>query len=315
MKVLKKSSRERELEKQIAKVQEEEILQQKYVDILSDGGFKAVFGDRNNKRVIMDILNTLLPEHRQLEDIELVQTEYRGHTEDGKEYRYDFMCRDINGVSFIVEAQKYHDDNWFKRCVSYTSRIYDMQNQIGQDYVAKPVYLIGLMGVEIEHPEMELWKDKYVSEYTFREKETQELLDETIFIIFAEVARFNKQMDECGTDLEKMLYLLKNSGEILQPSGWMASEKYTRIMTACEIGKFNKMKRLQYIRDMMAEKGRISEMNTAIRRGRDEGREEGREEGRKEGLLLAARNMREQGLPVDMIAKATGLSEGEIAEL
>ena len=140
-------------------------------------------------------------------------------------------------------------------------------------------------------------------------------MDETIFIIFAEVARFNKQMDECGTDLEKMLYLLKNSGEILQPSGWMASEKYTRIMTACEIGKFNKMKRLQYIRDMMAEKGRISEMNTAIRRGRDEGRAEGREEGRKEGLLLAARNMREQGLPVDMIAKATGLSEGEIAEL
>ena len=307
MKIVKKSSRERELEKQIAKVQEEEILQQKYVDILSNGGFKAVFGDRNNKRVIMDILNTLLPEHRQLEDIELVQTEYRGHTEDSKEYRYYFMCRDINGVSFIVEAQKYHDDNWFKRCVSYTSRIYDMQNQIGQDYVAKPVYLIGLMGVEIEHPERELWKDKYVSEYTFREKETQELLDETIFIIFAEVARFNKQMDECGTDLEKMLYLLKNSGEILQPSGWMASEKYTRIMTACEIGKFNKMKRLQYIRDMMAEKGRISEMNTAIRRGRDEGR--------KEGLLLAARNMKDQGLPVDMIAKATGLSEGEIAEL
>ena len=311
MKVLKKSSRERELEKQIAKVQDEEILQQKYVDILSNGGFKAVFGDRTNKRVIMDILNTLLPEHRQLEDIELVQTEYRGHTEDGKEYRYDFMCRDINGVSFIVEAQKYHDDNWFKRCVSYTSRIYDMQNQIGQDYVAKPVYLIGLMGVEIEHPEMELWKDKYVSEYTFREKETHELLDETIFIIFAEVARFNKQMDECGTDLEKMLYLLKNSGEILQPSGWMASEKYTRIMTACEIGKFSKMKRLQYIKDMMAERSRVSEMNTAIRRGRDEGREEGME---KERMANAAK-MKELGVDVDIICQVTGLSVKEIESL
>ena len=311
MKIVKKSSRERELEKQIAKVQKEEILQQKYVDILSNGGFKAVFGDRNNKRVIMDILNTLLPEHRQLEDIELVQTEYRGHTEDGKEYRYDFMCRDINGVSFIVEAQKYHDDNWFKRCVSYTSRIYDMQNQIGQDYVAKPVYLIGLMGVEIEHPEMELWKDKYVSEYTFREKETQELLDETIFIIFAEVARFNKQMDECGTDLEKMLYLLKNSGEILQPSGWMASEKYTRIMTACEIGKFSKMKRLQYIKDMMAERSRVSEMNTAIRRGRDEGRAEGRAEER----LNTAAKMKELGVDVAVICQVTGLSEEDIADL
>ena len=307
MKVLKKSKRERELEKQIAKVQEEDILRQKYVDILSNGGFKAVFGDRNNKRVIMDILNTLLPEHRQLEDIELVQTEYRGQTEDGKEYRYDFMCRDINGVSFIVEAQKYHDDNWFKRCVSYTSRIYDMQNMIGQDYAPKPVYLIGLMGVEIEHPEMDLWKNRYVSEYTFREKETQELLDETIFIIFAEVARFNKQMDECGTDLEKMLYLLKNSGEILQPSGWMVSEKYTRIMTACEIGKFSKMKRLQYIKDIMAERSRVSEMNTAIRRGRDEGRAEER--------LNTAAKMKEIGVDVAVICQVTGLSEEDIADL
>ena len=167
------------------------------------------------------------------------------------------------------------------------------------------------MGVEIEHPEMELWKDKYVSEYTFREKETQELLDETIFIIFAEVARFNKQMDECGTDLEKMLYLLKNSGEILQPSGWMASEKYTRIMTACEIGKFNKMKRLQYIRDMMAEKGRISEMNTAIRMGRDEGRAEGME---KERLANAAK-MKELGVDVAVICQVTGLTVEEIEKL
>ena len=154
---------------------------------------------------------------------------------------------------------------------------------------------------------MDLWKNRYVSEYTFREKETQELLDETIFIIFAEVARFNKQMDECGTDLEKMLYLLKNSGEILQPSGWMVSEKYTRIMTACEIGKFSKMKRLQYIKDIMAERSRVSEMNTAIRRGRDEGRAEER--------LNTAAKMKEIGVDVAVICQVTGLSEEDIADL
>lgn len=158
---------------------------------------------------------------------------------------------------------------------------------------------------------MDLWKNRYVSEYTFREKETQELLDETIFIIFAEVARFNKQMDECGTDLEKMLYLLKNSGEILQPSGWMVSEKYTRIMTACEIGKFSKMKRLQYIKDIMAERSRVSEMNTAIRRGRDEGRAEGRAEER----LNTAAKMKEIGVDVAVICQVTGLSEEDIADL
>ena len=49
--------------------------------------------------------------------------------------------------------------------------------------------------------------------------------------------------------------------------------------------------------------------------GREEGRQEGRQEGREEGLMQAARNMKAQGLPVDMIAKVTGLSEEICAQL
>lgn len=35
----------------------------RYVDILSDAGFKAVFGDRRNKDVLIDLLNVVLPPH------------------------------------------------------------------------------------------------------------------------------------------------------------------------------------------------------------------------------------------------------------
>ena len=41
----------------------------------------------------------------------------------------------------------------------------------------------------------------------------------------------------------------------------------------------------------------------------EEGLAVGREEGREEGLVLAARNMKMQGLPLDMIMAVTGLSE------
>ena len=44
-------------------------------------------------------------------------------------------------------------------------------------------------------------------------------------------------------------------------------------------------------------------------------RKEGREEGREEGLMQAARNMKAQGLPVEVIAKVTGLSEEICAQL
>ena len=65
---------------------------QRYVDILSNGGFKALFGDRNNKDVVISILNALLPSDRKVEDIEYMPTEYSGQTQENKDYRSD-GCR------------------------------------------------------------------------------------------------------------------------------------------------------------------------------------------------------------------------------
>lgn len=45
------------------------------------------------------------------------------------------------------------------------------------------------------------------------------------------------------------------------------------------------------------------------------GIEEGREEGREEGLVLAAKNMIAQGLPIDVIMQVTGLSESQLEKL
>ena len=59
---------------------------------------------------------------------------------------------------------------------------------------------------------------------------------------------------------------------------------------------------------MYDEKRRRSEMNTAIRMGREEGRAEGRVEGIKEAKLETAKNMKARGISDDIIAECTGLS-------
>ena len=66
------------------------------------------------------------------------------------------------------------------------------RNLRGENYDVPPVYLIGLMDTEIRQPDREFWRDRFVSEYTFREKVAHDLLDETIVIIFAELVRFDK---------------------------------------------------------------------------------------------------------------------------
>ena len=118
------------------------------------------------------------------------------------------------------------------------------QQERGDDYdTVQPVYLIGLMGVPIDHPDKEFWKDRYVSEYTFREKDCHDLLGETIVIIFAELASFDKSEEECVTRQDRMLYILKNSSKLLTPPAWSGQERYTEILDACYIDHFDQEKR------------------------------------------------------------------------
>ena len=262
---------------------------QKYVDILSLGGFNAFFGDENNKNEVMTIINELLPEHRKAVDIKYMPTEHPGPVIGyNKDFRYDFMCRDKSGAVFIVKLQKYFEKAWFKRCVSYASRAYERQNKKGEDYDAvQPVYLIGLMGVPIDHPDKEFWKDRYVSEYTFREKCCHDLLDETIVIIFAELASFDKSEEECTTRRDRMLYILKNSSKLLSPPAWSGQESYTGILDACYIDDFDEEKRKKYDRTMQDEKRFRGQIAAAREMGEAAGLAQGREEGRVEGFEKA----------------------------
>ena len=279
---------------------------QTFVNLLTNGGFKAFFGDENNKNEVMEVINSLLPEHCSVVDIEYMPTEHQGQViDENKAMHYDYMCRDKSGAIFIVEMQQYKEKHWFKRCVSYACRSYDRQNHRGEKYDVPPVFLIGLMGVDIDHVDPELWKDRFVSEYTFREKLTHEVLADTIFVIFAELAKFNKEPEECLTKQDQMLYILKNSGtftEIYRPL-WDNFDALESILEKMKIAGFDEIKRMQYEKDMYDERRRNGEIAAA------------QEEGMNKERIRIAEKMLEAGMPIDQIAQITALTSEEIEAL
>jgi predicted transposase/invertase (TIGR01784 family) len=159
-----------------------------------------------------------------------------------------------------------------------------------------------------------------VSEYTFREKESHDLLGETIVIIFAEMANFSKTAEECVTEVDRMLYLLKNIGKMLHQPEWLQHEVYTRIFDACEIAGFNEDKRTKYDKDMYDERRLKSEMNTARRIGYENGRNEGYADGHAEGHAAGhaegradvIRQMGSKGLDAETIAEMLDMSVAEV---
>ena len=71
---------------------------------------------------------------------------------------------------------------------------------------------------------------------------------------------------------------------------------------------------VEYQREL-EEEAEIVYVSLAEREGIKKGKLEGKREGKLEGKLEAAKNFLAMGLPVDKVAKGTGLSEEEVRAL
>ncbi len=156
-------------------------------------------------------------------------------------------------------------------------------------------------------------------EYPFREKETGELQDDTILIIFAELMRFDRVLHECRNDLERMLYVIKNDWRLQNQPKELQDEVFRRLLEACDIPRFSEDKRIKYDKDMYDERRRNGELSAAREIGLKEGLEEGLEKGREEGIhskaLEIAGNLKAKGMSVADIAAIVGLPAEEIENL
>lgn len=316
----------------------ENMEKQRYVDVLSDSGFKALFGDQENKPVLIDFLNAVLPEGRRVKDLTYTTTEVEGITSDNKAARLDLRCEDEDGTSFIIEMQKYDQDNFFKRCISYGSKVYDMKTVKGKDnYNIPPVYIIGILGIEYFNRSNPQWCDRFISDYTFREKVTGEVECETISLIFVELKRFDKALEDCKNIIDKWCYALKYMSKLDELPVELQNRIFRKLFRAAEIAQFNPEKRVKYEQEMITERDEANIRRTAERKlrealeaieeartkalaeghaeGRAKGIAEGRAKGHAEGKLEVAKAMKEHGISIAEIIKITGLDTETVQSL
>lgn len=165
--------------------------------------------------------------------------------------------------------------------------------------------------------------DNFLSEYTFREKTTLAVPDETINLLFLELNRFDRDLDRCVSDLDRWCYALKHVGTLDALPGELRLEAFQRLFDACEIARFEPQVKLTYEKEMITERDYYNIIETA----KDDGREQGREEGRAEGLQAGieqgsleaatriALKLLASGMPQEQVCELTGLSDEQITAL
>ena len=297
-----------------------------FVNLRSDVGFKAVFADRNNKDILIGVLNQILPPEARIEDIkEYSDREQRRDVPYGKKTVLDLVCVDRDDRTFVVEMQASEEDFFFERCVYYASGLYHLELSDGVRYKGlRPVYVVSFLNYRLRHDDESLWDtDHFISYWRFTEKRTGMVADQTISVIFVEMTLFTKTLEECVTEFDRLFYIFRNSEGFQRIPEWIeeAGGISRRLAEACEVAAFDKEKKLKYEIDKMNEWDIQAQKEYAVRKGLEEGLQKGLREGRKEGLeqgreetrLSIARKLFEAGTPVDVIVNCTGVDDGTIA--
>ena len=307
----------------------------RYIDPLTDWGFKRLFGSEVNKEILLGFLQDLFPE-KDIRDIRYLNNENQGLTTGDRKAVFDVSCRTEKGEEFIVEMQKTPQEYFRDRALYYSTFPLQKQAPKGDwNFRLAPVYMVGILNFGLVHNVRDELREKVREMRVFRYELTETTLGErmtdNLAFVFLELERFGKSEDGLETMLDKWMYVLKNLSRLTERPAELQERIFRRLFEAARIAAFTREELDEYTNDMMTENDRRNAIDYARKQGRAEGRAEGviagRAEGRTEGILegraegemvgkrSVAQRMLAAGLDPKMISEMTGLAEPEIRGL
>ena len=286
-----------------------------FINPFVDRGFKILFGQESSKELLIELINDLLEGEHHVEDLSYMDKEDPGETTDGRGIVFDLLCKDKDGTTFIVELQNARQTYFYERALYYLCRMIASQGKKGEswEFELVPVYGIFLLNFRSGKT------DKVRTDLVIADRETGKQKSRNFREIFIEFPLFNKTESECKTPLDYWLYNLKHMEQLEHLSFKGQKALFARLEELARIANMNKKERAEYEAALKIYRDNENVVTTARREGiqigEKRGLEKGRKEGRAEGILIAARQMKQNGASVEFIKQCTGLSDEEIQNL
>ena len=287
-------------------------IEERYISLLTDFGFKRIFGTAMNKDLLICFLNSLFNGRQVVKDVSYLNPEHVGDVYTDRRAIFDVYCEGENGEKFIVEMQNAYQTYFKDRSLFYSTFPIREQAKRGEwDYELKAVYVVGILNFSFDNSDEEYFHHevKLVDLYTHK------VFYDKLTFVYLEMPKFNKTEDELESMFDKWLFVLRNLASLLERPRALQNRVFDRLFETAEIAKFTKTELSEYWDSLKNFRDWYSVISTAEKKGREEGREEGLKEGVREANLNNARNLKKLGVAIDVISQATGLSKEEIEAL
>ncbi|WP_195352880.1 Rpn family recombination-promoting nuclease/putative transposase [Bacteroides cellulosilyticus] len=294
-----------------------EELQDKYVRF--DWAIKRLLRQKANFDVLEGFLTVFLGEKVTI--LEILESGSNQLSAEDKFNRVDIKARNSKDEIIIIEIQNTRELYYLERILYGVAKAITEHISLGETYYkVKKIYSISVLYFDIGKGNDYLYygQNHFVGVHTgdhlqVNVKERDAIVSRMPAEIFPEyvLIRVNEFDKVAVTPLEEWMKYLKDG--TIRPDTTAPG-----LSEAREKLKYFSMppkERMAYDEHLSAVMIQNDVLDSAKLEGKIEGRAEGRAEGRDEERFSIARNMKQLGIPVDVIVKSTGLTSGEIETL
>ena len=306
-----------------------------------DWAMKRLLRDKSNYVVLEGFLSTLLGED--LHICRFLESESNQTDEEDKFNRVDMLVEDTKGELLIVEVQNNRELDYFHRMLYGVSKTISEYINLGNDYdKVRKVYSINIVYFDLGQGKDYIYHGKTIFRGLHDPNDVLKLSvrQRELFIgkdagdIFPEyyVLRVNDFDKVAKTPLDEWIKFLK-TGEIDSSA---TAKGLPEARERLRIDSLSEAEKRAYVNHMEALRYQRSVIKTGIIEGRAEGRAEGlvegkaqglaegkaqglaeglakgKEEGKSENAKEVAKRMKQDGLPIEIIARYTGVDLKEI---
>jgi len=184
----------------------------KFVDIKNDIAFRKIFGNEGKKEILISFLNAVLelPDGKKIKNVEIKNPFLMPEIKDLKSSILDVLATDEKNISYIVEMQVEQHEGFDKRVQFYTAKQYSAQIERGEHYPQlNQVIFIGILDFVFFADD-----PSYITRHRTVNIKTQRSSLNGMEYNFIELPKFNKDIKEVKTLIEKWVYFIKNAENI-----------------------------------------------------------------------------------------------------
>ena len=309
-------------------------IEERYISLLTDFGFKRIFGTKPNKDLLINFLNSLFDGFQVIKDVKYLNSEHVGDVFAERKAIFDVYCENERGEKFIVEMQNAYQKYFKDRSLFYSTFPIREQAPKGAEwnFRLEHVYTVALLNFDLEEEAFD--KNDINHDVGLLDKKTLKVFNDKLSFKYVEIAKFNKTEEELDTLYDKWLYVLKNLSRLDERPSALKEKVFTKLFEEAEIAKFTPTELKEYEDSLKAYRDVKNSIDTALEKGREEGlakglekgmakglekgREEGMAKGMEKGLAKGLEKGREEGMEKEKLSTARrllsmGLSEEQVS--